>query len=128
MLPSHEVWRLPKLGFIKLNFDATFQSNFKTSPSAVLARDSEGKVVGAETYLFTNVVDAFVVEARACERTLFFASRMGFRCLVVERDSMTVIKKLFIPRRNNGAAPLWRWKGEEDSFLVFGSMVFLTRY
>ncbi|KAK5793155.1 hypothetical protein PVK06_034292 [Gossypium arboreum] len=63
-LPN-EVWRPPKLGFIKLNFDATFQSNSKTSSTIVLARDSEGKVVGAETYLFTDVVDAFVVEARA---------------------------------------------------------------
>ncbi|KAK5776272.1 hypothetical protein PVK06_044231 [Gossypium arboreum] len=143
---SNEVWRPPKLGFIKLNFDATFQSNSKTSSTVVLARDSEGKVVGVETYLFTDVVDAFVVEAMACERTLFFASRMGFLCLVVKCDSMTVIKKLkakkkdksvlrsiishiqmlekyfkevqylFVPYRNNGAAHTLAMKGRRIQF------------
>ncbi|KAH1074143.1 hypothetical protein J1N35_026471 [Gossypium stocksii] len=66
----NEVWRPPDLGFIKLNFDATFQSESKTSSIAVLARDCEREVVGAETYLFTDVVDVFVAEARVCERTL----------------------------------------------------------
>ncbi|KAK5786142.1 hypothetical protein PVK06_040772 [Gossypium arboreum] len=156
-LPN-EVWRSSKLGFIKLNFDATFQSNSKTSSTAALARDSEGKVVGAETYLFTDVVDAFVAEAKACERTLFFASRMGFRCLEVEGDSLTVIKKLKAKEEDKSVLrsiishirmlenilnkcstypfpvgimerpTLWLWKVGEDGFLVFGSMVFLTRY
>ncbi|KAK5774898.1 hypothetical protein PVK06_042760 [Gossypium arboreum] len=92
-LPN-EFWRPPDLGFIKLKFDATFQSNSKTSSTAVLARDSKGEIVGAETYLFTDVADAFVAEAKACERILLFALRMGFRCLIVEGDSLMVIKKL----------------------------------
>ncbi|KAK5832781.1 hypothetical protein PVK06_016584 [Gossypium arboreum] len=50
----------------------------------VLARDLKGEIVGAETYLFEDVVDAFVAEARACERVLLLACAMGFRHLIVE--------------------------------------------
>ncbi|KAK5792370.1 hypothetical protein PVK06_033484 [Gossypium arboreum] len=90
----YDFWSPPDLGFIKLNFDATFQSDTRTSTTAVLARDYEGKIVGAETYLFTDIVDAFVAEVRACERALIFALRMGLRRLIVEGDSLTIMKKL----------------------------------
>ncbi|MBA0701679.1 hypothetical protein Goari_022091, partial [Gossypium aridum] len=88
------LWRPPKPGIIKLNFDASFASNSNFSISAVLARDSEGLIMGACTYSLEDVVDAFVAEARACERALYFARDMGFRKVVLEGDSLTVIKKL----------------------------------
>lgn len=40
-----------------------------------------------------DVVDTFVAESRACEKTSIFALRMGFRCLIAEGDSLMVIKK-----------------------------------
>lgn len=82
----------------------TFQSDFRTSTIIVLARDFEKEVVGAKTYLFEDVVDVFVAEARACERAILFAVEMGFRCLLVEGDSPSIIKKL-------------KTKGETDQFL-----------
>lgn len=87
-------WKPPGLGFIKINFDATFQSDSRTSIVAALARDARGEIRGAVTYLIEDVADAFIAEARACERSLLFARLMGFRCLEVEGDSLTVIKKL----------------------------------
>lgn len=97
-------WKPPGLGFIKINFDATFQSDSRTSIVAALARDARGEIRGAVTYLIEDVADAFIAEARACERSLLFARLMGFRCLEVEGDSLTVIKKLFVPRSVNAAA------------------------
>ncbi|KAG8474149.1 hypothetical protein CXB51_033836 [Gossypium anomalum] len=88
------IWQPPISGFIKLNFDASFLDNSKISISAVLARDEEGQILGACTYPIADVADAFVAEARACERALYFALDMGFRNLIVEGDSLTVIKKL----------------------------------
>ncbi|KAK5793749.1 hypothetical protein PVK06_034906 [Gossypium arboreum] len=69
----------------------------KLGGSDVLARDSRGEIRGAETYLIEDVADAFdafIAEARACEKSLLFTRMMGFWCLVVERNSLTVIKKL----------------------------------
>ncbi|KAH1064652.1 hypothetical protein J1N35_029639 [Gossypium stocksii] len=60
----------------------------------VIARDYEGEIVGVETYLLENVVNVFVAEARACERALLFAMEMGHRRLILEGDSLSVIKKL----------------------------------
>ncbi|KAA3449628.1 reverse transcriptase [Gossypium australe] len=87
-------WQAPEIGFIKLNFDASFHSKDKTAISAVIARDSTGNILGAETYLFADVADPFVAEARACERALIFAKTMGFSCLAVEGDALSVIKSI----------------------------------
>ncbi|KAA3485794.1 reverse transcriptase [Gossypium australe] len=64
---GNEVWKPPDLGFTKINFDAAFQNETKIAITAILARNSEGNIVGAETYLFRDVRDAFVAEAKACE-------------------------------------------------------------
>ncbi|MBA0734622.1 hypothetical protein Gogos_018522 [Gossypium gossypioides] len=88
------IWRLPNQGVIKLNFDASFVKNDKTATTAVLARNATGEIVGAETYLFEDITDAFVAEARACERALIFASKMCLRRLIVEGDSLTVITNI----------------------------------
>ncbi|KAA3459024.1 reverse transcriptase [Gossypium australe] len=87
-------WQAPELGTIKINFDASFHITDQTAISAVIARDNTGYILGAETYLFTDVADPFVAEARACERAMLFAKTMGFRCLVVEGDALTVIKSI----------------------------------
>ncbi|MBA0674948.1 hypothetical protein Goari_016517, partial [Gossypium aridum] len=84
------LWRPPDFGIIKLNFDASFIHERKLATIAVLARNYKGEVVGAETYLFEDVVDAFVVEARACERALIFASKMCFQWLAVKGDSLSL--------------------------------------
>ncbi|MBA0753876.1 hypothetical protein Gogos_021608 [Gossypium gossypioides] len=91
---GNDIWRPPDSDIIKLNFDASYFPEKKLTIPAVLARDSRGKVVGADTYLLEDVGDAFVAEARACERALLFASMMGFRRLIVEGDSLTVIKSI----------------------------------
>ncbi|MBA0792993.1 hypothetical protein Gohar_017432, partial [Gossypium harknessii] len=62
--------------------------------TTVLARDYKGEVVGGETYLVSNTADSFVAEARACERALVFAHKMGFRRLEVEGDALSVIKNI----------------------------------
>lgn len=39
-------------------------------------------------------MSSFVAEARACGRLIFFAVDMGFRRIILEGDSLIVIKKL----------------------------------
>ncbi|MFQ6657466.1 hypothetical protein Gotur_027127 [Gossypium turneri] len=94
VMQRNVLWRPPKSWVIKLNFDSSFASNTNFSISAVLARDLEGQIMGACTYLLLDVADAFVPEAKACERALYFALDMGFKKVIPEGDSLTVIKKL----------------------------------
>ncbi|MBA0640397.1 hypothetical protein Goklo_023339 [Gossypium klotzschianum] len=103
-MKKNVLWRPPKPGVIKLNFDASFTSNTNFSISVVLARDSEGQIMGACTYPLLDVADAFVAEARACERALYFALDMGFRKVVLEAGSFEEVTYLFVPRETNKVA------------------------
>ncbi|KAH1032430.1 hypothetical protein J1N35_044604 [Gossypium stocksii] len=144
----NELWRPPDIGVTKLNFDAAFRIDSRVSTTTVIARDSIGEIIGAETYLFTDVCDACVAEARACERVLRFAIERDFRCITVKGDSLTAIKSIekkekdksvlrpiihqirfleecldqvtysFMPRSVNRLALTWRWKAGRDRFLV----------
>lgn len=58
-----DIWRPPDSGIIKLNFDASYIPGKKLTLTTILARNSRGKVVEADTYLFKDVGDAFVAEA-----------------------------------------------------------------
>ncbi|KAA3486702.1 reverse transcriptase [Gossypium australe] len=58
------IGRPPEDGVVKINFDASFQSNDRIATTAVIARNSTGIILGAETYLFENFADPFVAEAR----------------------------------------------------------------
>ncbi|KAH1129370.1 hypothetical protein J1N35_000748 [Gossypium stocksii] len=91
------------LGFIRgyIQDIALCHSNLKSSTiptrisyAAVPARNNKGVFLGACTYPFDDVVDAFKAEAQACERALIFAANMGFPRILVEGDSLTTIKKL----------------------------------
>lgn len=65
---TKEMWRPPEPGVIKLNFDASFLKEEMHAVTAVLARNSQGEILGAETYLFSDVADAFVAEARGLRK------------------------------------------------------------
>ncbi|PPD69784.1 hypothetical protein GOBAR_DD33335 [Gossypium barbadense] len=55
----------------------------------VLAQNNKGQIMGSCTYPYDGIHDAFVAEARACERALLFAAKMGFLKISVEGDSLT---------------------------------------
>ncbi|MBA0605480.1 hypothetical protein Godav_018050 [Gossypium davidsonii] len=104
-MKKNVLWRPPKPGVIKINFDASFTSNTNFSISVVLARDSEGQIMGACTYPLLDVADAFVAEARACERALYFALDMGFRKHIqFLAGSFEEVTYLFVPRETNKVA------------------------
>ncbi|MBA0848267.1 hypothetical protein Goshw_030386, partial [Gossypium schwendimanii] len=114
------LWRPPKSGVIKLNFDASFMSNTNFSISAVLARDSDGQIMGACTYPLLDVADAFMAEARACERALYFALDMGFRKhILFLAGSFKEVTYPFVPREANKAAHELAMDGRNRQFPCF---------
>lgn len=115
--PLEKCWYPPGLGVIKVNFDTSFQSEAIISISAVVARNHRGEYIGAETYLFDDVADAFVAEVRACERAVIFAIHMGFRRVLVEGDFLFLAWLMAWPT-------LWPWKDREVGFLGSGRLKF----
>ncbi|MBA0808305.1 hypothetical protein Gohar_024056, partial [Gossypium harknessii] len=93
LIAKQELWRPPEMGSIKINFDASFHAASKGSISGAIARNDSGQIMGACPYPHIGIADAFIAEARACERAIIFAVEMGFRAVQIEGDSLTTIKK-----------------------------------
>ncbi|KAH1057123.1 hypothetical protein J1N35_035188 [Gossypium stocksii] len=91
----NELWRPPDVGATKLNFDTAFQKDQSISITAVAAGDSTREIIGLETYLFTDVSDACVAEARACERALRFALERALIMVMIHRMSISDSKLRF---------------------------------
>ncbi|KAH1129809.1 hypothetical protein J1N35_001187 [Gossypium stocksii] len=86
-------WTPPRTNMAKGNFDATYNSHMMSSVSRIIFRDFEGYILVACTYPNTFVIDATTAEAKAYLQTVTVAEELGFRNLVIEGDSLTVIKK-----------------------------------
>lgn len=93
-IPKTMVWEPLEGNIIKLNFDASYNQQYCTSYSGVVARNIEGRVMALCTYLWENVLDPTVAEVRACFQAVAFAEDLDFSEVCLEGDKLTVIKKL----------------------------------
>ncbi|KAK8597361.1 hypothetical protein V6N13_001974 [Hibiscus sabdariffa] len=87
-------WFPPEGNITKFNFDASFNTDSHSSVSGIVARDSHGFIMAACTYPHSRIADAFIAEAVACEKVVSFAIELGFCSVLIEGDSLSVIKKL----------------------------------
>ncbi|KAE8686346.1 hypothetical protein F3Y22_tig00111069pilonHSYRG00104 [Hibiscus syriacus] len=94
---NQAIWQAPGEGMVKFNFDSAYHAQSMEAVSGVIGRDSTGCVLVSCTVPHTFVKDAFVVEALSCFQAVTFALELGFRRVISEGDSLTVIKKLRCP-------------------------------
>ena len=87
-------WTPPHEGVIKVNFDGAVNVNERTSGMEVVARDSDGMVVGAFESCVKDMIDPTTVEALAAVKALTFAKDMGFQKIILEGDALAVINKI----------------------------------
>ncbi|KAA3462318.1 reverse transcriptase [Gossypium australe] len=78
---------------IKVNFDDAFDERSKLSASGIVVRDSSGSVLLASTELHKDVDSAFAAEAIACRRASQIALNINRESVIIEGDSLTIIKK-----------------------------------
>ncbi|KAL4347479.1 hypothetical protein GQ457_17G008030 [Hibiscus cannabinus] len=91
-LRSHGSWSTPVSDVIKVNFDASFDVSVGKSVSGVVCRDSEGLILAACCYPHSYVTDPFQAEALACLVAIGFTRDLGFAKVLLEGDSLTIIK------------------------------------
>ncbi|KAK8989033.1 hypothetical protein V6N11_030401 [Hibiscus sabdariffa] len=84
----------PSYPAIKFNFDSAFNQQSSFAISGAIGRNSEGLILAACAIPHSNVPDAFVAEALACQQAVQFAKDVGFSNVIIEGDSRTVIKKI----------------------------------
>ncbi|KAH1038730.1 hypothetical protein J1N35_040473 [Gossypium stocksii] len=95
-----ELWRPPKQGFFKINFDAAFDSIRHKSCSGIIIRNFRGEIIASKTTVHTNIFSSFAAEANACLQAVREGRNMGLNHVIIEGDSLTVIKKAQSPERD----------------------------
>jgi hypothetical protein len=87
-------WKKPPLDFVKLNWDASLDTNSERMGVGDLIRDSGGNVLAAISSSIPLVQDPEVAETVVAWRTLSFCCEQGFQKIILEGDSLNVIKDL----------------------------------
>ncbi|KAK8690631.1 hypothetical protein V6N13_074162, partial [Hibiscus sabdariffa] len=90
---SRDKWQALIVDVVKLNFDVAYDSHSTKSISGVICRDNEGFILAASSTPHWYVAGPFQDEALACLATVNVARDLGFTRVIVEGDSLTVIKK-----------------------------------
>ncbi|PPD95367.1 hypothetical protein GOBAR_DD07597 [Gossypium barbadense] len=86
-------WCPPVGSIFKLNFDAAFDDSRAKSVLVEVARNSSREVIAFKTVAYGEVASSFAVEALACLQAVFMGKQMGFTSVIIEGNSVSVIKK-----------------------------------
>ena len=60
----------PPSGVVKINIDAALFKNTSTASAAAIARDEDGRFMGASALVLQGIVDPEVMESIACRMAL----------------------------------------------------------
>ena len=98
-------WNAPEVGWVKIISDGAFESNKMEAGNGVIAKDSEGKIVGGVNRKFI-VVCAAQIEAMAIRDAVNLAIERKFQKICLEMD----FKELFQNLTNKYSSIDWRIK------------------
>ncbi|XP_030969974.1 uncharacterized protein LOC115990267 [Quercus lobata] len=87
-------WVPPPQGWFKANVDGAIFKESNKAGIGVVVRDSQGWVLAALTEKVDGVQDAEVIEALAIRRAIRFAIETSFNCVIIESDSLSVVKAI----------------------------------
>lgn len=87
-------WKPRQRNFLKINFDAGFNTRENKSCSGIVIRDGSGKVLCSQTKLHDKIPTLFAAEAMACFQAVKMGIQLGLSLVEIEGYSMAVIRKL----------------------------------
>ena len=87
-------WKAPRDGFVKINFDGALNKDLRLGGFGAVARDFDGEVLGALAGRESFVIELEMTEGFAVRRALAWAKAMGFSCVIVEGDALSLVNKL----------------------------------
>ncbi|KAK9021246.1 hypothetical protein V6N11_011245 [Hibiscus sabdariffa] len=91
-------WQAPSKSVIKFNFDSAFNSRSGYATTGVIGRNNRGLIMAACSFPHRDVVDAFAADAYACKQAVLLVKDLGFLRVIIEGNSLTLIKKLISDR------------------------------
>jgi ribonuclease HI len=87
-------WIPPPSDMTKVNVDATLSKNTGSCLAAAIARDGEGRFLGASTLALDGSFDLETVEAMACREALALAADLMLQKLRSATDCASVVKSI----------------------------------
>lgn len=78
---------------MKINFDGAYDKVKNQSGVGIVARDSNGTILFSYSEIHFGIPSAFAAEAIACRKGVQMGIRRGWRHLILEGDSLTIVKK-----------------------------------
>jgi ribonuclease HI len=84
-------WRPPEPGWVKVNADASFQSDSKVDTAASVVRDHQGAFRVAQARWYEQGLGACTMEASACRDALALAKQHGVQRVLLETDCMDLV-------------------------------------
>lgn len=85
----------------KLNFDTAIFSDLKCSGFGAIIRNTTGDVMAGMSAKGPFVSNSEEVEALACQKAIEFFMEAGFSELVIEGDSLNVMRAISASKANN---------------------------
>ncbi|XP_059635671.1 uncharacterized protein LOC132277847 [Cornus florida] len=85
-LHPSKVWSDPAEGFLKLNFDAAFNSIALTCNGGMIVRNHLGQPIKMASIFFRNVSDPTLAEGLVLRTSLLLLKDWGYHSVVVEGD------------------------------------------
>jgi ribonuclease HI len=110
-------WKMPEVGKIKVNVDASFYRDDRAGAVAAVIRDVQGKFLAASCTYVPNLSSSATAEALAMREGLVLVNHYGGTHVIMESDSMETINAC------NGDEAWW---GEESA--IFADCVDLASH
>ncbi|KAK1603090.1 hypothetical protein QYE76_037263 [Lolium multiflorum] len=89
-----QTWIPPPHGAMKINVDAAVRKTSGSGAVAAIARDDEGRYMGASAVVFPGKTDPETLEALACREGTALALDIGARRVTIASDCSNVITSL----------------------------------
>ncbi|KAF5195097.1 hypothetical protein FRX31_015316, partial [Thalictrum thalictroides] len=119
---SVESWIPPPLGWIKLNFEAAFYQHRKKGAIAVVARNSEGRILGVAGHQI-KANDVEEAEFRGVELAMQFALQKHMVDVILEGDNRSVIQTIVGDVQPAHIVAAKVWEVGSESFQEFSKDV-----
>lgn len=103
-VPFEAKWRYPFGYAIKLNFDSSFDVHKSKLASGVVARNAYGRVLMSCSFIHEWVPSSFAGKALACLRAVQVGMENNWSKVIVEGDTLRIIKKCQSTESNKSIA------------------------
>jgi len=81
-------------GVVKINVDAVLSKNTSTASAATIARDEDGRLMGASALVLRGIVVPEVMESIACREGMALASDLRADSFRLASDCLNIVKSI----------------------------------